>query len=299
MAGSRVEIASGWFSGDERHNGEVGQSKTQYPEDGKTRIFNMKHAFSRTVGLLATMAALSGGIWFSTAVTASAQTILEEDGTIEPALKDYPLTIEAGDIIAIIMTSEDFDTMLSLIGPDGEEVAFNDDYGGTLNSRIVFSADTSGDYVIRTMTYDGQQGGDFALEVRPALPYEVAFNEAQMSLDEGDLAAAIEAFSEAIELDDSNPEAFLGRADAAFGQALDEWEAQGNFDESVDVSFEAQFLEDLSPELRELIVTDFEMAAELYEADGDPFTAQRLREQILYIETGEIPGPAGGGPREE
>jgi hypothetical protein len=119
----------------------------------------MKHVFSRTVGLLATMAALSGGMWLGTAATASAQTILEEEGTIAPALQDYPLAIEAGDIIAIVVTSEDFDTMLSLIGPNGEEVAFNDDYGGTLNSRIVYSAEMSGDYIIRTMTYDGQQGG--------------------------------------------------------------------------------------------------------------------------------------------
>jgi len=259
----------------------------------------MKHVFSRTVGLLATMAALSGGICLGTAATASAQTILEEEGTIAPALQDYPLAIEAGDIIAIIVTSEDFDTMLSLIGPNGEEVAFNDDYGGTLNSRIVYSAATSGDYIIRTMTYDGQQGGDFALEVRPASPYEVAFNEAQMSLEAQDLAAAITAFTTAIELDDSNPEAFLGRADATFGQALDEWEAQGNFDETAEASFEEQFLADLPPLVRDLIVTDFETAAELYEADGDPFTAQRLREQIQYIETGEAPGPVGGGPRGE
>ncbi|RZM81996.1 PPC domain-containing protein [Leptolyngbya iicbica] len=245
------------------------------------------------------MTVLSGGICFGPATIANAQTILEEEGTITPALKDYPLAIEAGDIIAIVVTSEDFDTMVSLIGPDGEEVAFNDDYGGTLNSRIVYSATSSGDYIIRAMTYDGQQGGDFMLEVRPASPYEVAFNEAQMSLEAQDLAGAIDAFTTAIELDDSNPEAFLGRADATFGQALDEWESQGNFDENADASFEEQFLEDLPPLVRDLIVTDFETAAELYEADGDPFTAQRLREQILYIETGEAPGPTGGGPRTE
>ena len=251
----------------------------------------MKHVFSRTVGLLATMAALSGGFWLGATPTASAQSILEEQGTIEPALKEYPLTIEAGEVITIIMTSEDFDTVLSLIGPSGEEVAFNDDYGGTLNSQIVYEAAESGEYVIQSMAFDGQQGGSFDLEVRPATDFEMAFHQAQLSLSEQDLEAAIAAYTEAIELDASNPEAFLGRADAYFGQALSEWEAQGNFDEGSDTTFEEQFLEDLDPEIRDIIVADFEAAADLYEAEGDPFTAQSLREQVQYIETGELPDP--------
>ncbi|NEQ43135.1 MAG: tetratricopeptide repeat protein [Leptolyngbya sp. SIOISBB] len=258
----------------------------------------MKYVFSRTLGLLATIATLSGGFWLGATLTASAQSILEEQGNIEPALEEYPITIEAGDVIAIIMTSEDFDTVLSLIGPDGEEVAFNDDYGGTLNSRIVYEAEASGDYIIQSMAFDGQQGGDFDLEVRLATAYEMAFNQAQLSLEAQDLEGAIAAYSEAIELDASNPEVFLGRADAYFGQALSEWEAAGNFDEDEAASFEEQFLEDLDPEIRDIIVADFETAADLYEAEGDPFTAQSLREQVQYIETGEFPDATGAPPLE-
>lgn len=258
----------------------------------------MKHVLSRTVGLLATVATLSGGFWLGAMPTANAQSILEEQGNIEPALKEYPLTIEAGDVIAIIMTSEDFDTVLSLIGPDGEEVAFNDDYGGTLNSRILYEAAASGEYTIQSMAFDGQQGGTFDLQVRPATAYEMAFNQAQLSLEAQDLEGAIAAYSEAIELDGSNPEVFLGRADAYFGQALSEWEAEGNFEESESASFEQQFLEDLDPEVRDTIVADFETAADLYEAEGDPFTAQSLREQIQYIETGEFPDSSGTLPVE-
>jgi len=249
----------------------------------------MKHVCSRTVGLLATVAVIAGGGVLGVTAPANAQTILEEQGTIEPAVREYPLTMEAGDVVAIIMTSEEFDTVLTLVGPDGEEVAFNDDFGGTLNSRIVYTADTSGEYTILTKSYDGQ-GGDFNITVRPATDYEVAFSQAQMSIENQDYDAAIAAYTEAIVLDASNPEAYLGRADAYFGQAQAELEALGEVLEEPT---------DLDPEIRDAIVADFSEAAELYDAAGDPFTAQSLREQIEYIQTGEFPGPSGGGPRLE
>jgi tetratricopeptide (TPR) repeat protein len=248
----------------------------------------MKYVFSRTAGILAAVLTITGSCLVGITSEANAQTILEEQGTIEPASREYPLELETGDVVAIIMTSEDFDTVLTLLGPDGEEVAFNDDFGGTLNSQIIYSAPTAGSYTVVTKSFDGE-GGDFDIEVRPATEYEVAFNQAQASIQEQDFEAAIAAYSEAIELAPENPEAYLGRADAYFGQAQAELEAQGNILEEPN---------DLAPEVREAIVEDFQRAAELYEAEGDPFTAQSLREQIQYIETGEFPGPSGGGPRE-
>ncbi|MGD1940923.1 MAG: tetratricopeptide repeat protein [Leptolyngbyaceae cyanobacterium] len=247
----------------------------------------MKHLFSRTVGPLAAVLTILGGGLVGTAGVAQAQTIFEEQGTIVPALEEYPLDMEVGDVVAIVMTSDDFDTVLTLIGPDGEEVAFNDDFGSTLNSRIVYNAEAAGSYSIVAKSFDGQ-GGDFAIEVRAATDYEVAFSQAQVSIQNQDFEGAIAAYSDAIALDDSNPEAFLGRADAYFGQAQTALEAQGEFLEDPT---------DLEPEIRDAIVADFAKAAELYEAEGDPFTAQSLREQIQYIETGEFPGPEGGGPR--
>ncbi|MEM6837545.1 MAG: tetratricopeptide repeat protein [Cyanobacteria bacterium P01_C01_bin.120] len=247
----------------------------------------MKHVLSRIAGLLATATVISGGLALGIAADADAQVILEEQGTIEPALQEYALAMEAGDVVAIIMTSEDFDTVLTLLGPNGEEVAFNDDYGGTLNSRIVYTAADSGDYTIQSKSFDGE-GGDFSIEVRPATEYEVAFSLAQTSVEVQDYEAAIAAYSEAIALDDSNPEAYLGRADAYFGQAQAALEAQGEILEDPS---------DLEPDTRSAIVADFEEAAMLYESQGDSFTAQSLREQIQYIETGEFPDSTGGGDR--
>lgn len=244
----------------------------------------MKQIFSRPAGLLAAALAISGGGLAGVASHANAQVILEEQGTIEPAEQAYPIDIEEGDVLAIIVTSEDFDTVVSLVGPDGEEVAFNDDFGGTLNSRIVYTAPASGSYTIVTKSFDGQ-GGDYSLEVRPASEYEVAYSDAELSVQERDFEAAIAAYSEAIELDPDNPEPYLGRADAYFGQAQADLEAQGT---------PLQEPDDLSPEVREAIIEDFQAAAEIYEAEGDPFTAQSLREQIEYIRTGEVPTPQGG-----
>lgn len=247
----------------------------------------MKQLFSRTLGPLAMVLTLSGGFWIGAASMANAQVILEEQGTIDPALQEYSFELEADDVVAITLTSEDFDTVLSLLGPDGQEVAFNDDFGGTLNSRIIYAAETAGNYTVLAKSFDGQ-GGAFDLQVRPATEYEVAYNQAIASAASRDFEGAIAAYTEAIELDDSNPEAYLGRADAYFGQAQAQLEAQGMALEEPS---------DLEPDVREAIVADFREAADLYEAAGDPFTAESLREQIQYIETGEFPGPSGGGER--
>ena len=247
----------------------------------------MKHVILRTAGLFAAVLAFSGSSLAGMAGRASAQTIFEDQGTLEPAQQEYPITVEAGDVVAIVLTSEDFDTVLTLLDPDGEEVAFNDDFGGTLNSRIVYSAKVSGTYTVITKSFDGQ-GGSYDLEVRPATEYEVSYSEAQASVQAGNYDAAIAAYSEAIELDSSDPEAYLGRAEAYFGQAYAELEAQGLVLEQPS---------DLSPETRDAIVADYQTAADLYEAAGDPFTADSLREQVEYIQTGGASGPAGGGIR--
>lgn len=247
----------------------------------------MKHVLTGTVRLLAAVLTVSGSVWAGSISQVAAQSILEDQGTLEPAQQEYSIAIEAGDVLSILMTSDDFDTVLTLLGPDGAEVASNDDFGGTLNSRIVYSASASGDYTVITKSFDGQ-GGDYTLEVRPATAYEVSYNDAQIHLQDGDYEGAIAAYSEAIELEPDNPEPYLGRADAHFGMAVAKLEAAGQVLENPD---------DLPTETRDAIVTDYQQAAELYDAAGDPFTAQSLREQIQYIQTGEFPGPAGGGTR--
>jgi hypothetical protein len=68
-----------------------------------------------------------------------------------------------------------FDTYLELRSPDGRSLASNDDRGdGSLNSRIVFTAPTEGDYIIRAMPLGGTiadgQNPTYLLRVDPMAP---------------------------------------------------------------------------------------------------------------------------------
>ena len=68
---------------------------------------------------------------------------------------------EAGQSIEISLSSDDFDTVLSLTGPDGTEVGFSDDYDGS-NSFISVSLPEDGTYVINVRAYSGGSG-DYTL----------------------------------------------------------------------------------------------------------------------------------------
>jgi tetratricopeptide (TPR) repeat protein len=202
---------------------------------------------------------------------------------LEPAIDEYPIDLATGDVITIRMNSEDFDTLLILLGPDGEEVAFNDDSEGSLNSRIVYTAQEAGQYTIVARSYAGN-GGNYQLRVAPATAYEVSLSQAQLSLQEGNYEAAIAALTEAISLNPDGAEAYLARVDAYFGMVYTwRWKPKGLFFEGPD---------DIPDEYRTAIVDDFLTAAAIYEAEGDAFSAQSLREQAEYIRTGEFPEPS-------
>lgn len=72
----------------------------------------------------------------------------------------------AGDRVAVTLNSDDFDPIVRIgrmNGDDFSELAFNDDWGGELNSRLVFTLPESGEYVIRAAPL-GQGGeGDYVL----------------------------------------------------------------------------------------------------------------------------------------
>ncbi len=104
-------------------------------------------------------------------------------GTINAAQPtvDYPLTLAAGETVTITLErmSGDLDPLLVLLGPDGAELARNDDAAppagdSDLNARIAgFSAPQAGTYTVRaTRFFEGQglSGGDFRLSVTAGLP---------------------------------------------------------------------------------------------------------------------------------
>lgn len=221
-----------------------------------------------TKGLLA-IAALAGvaGIAHQAAL---AQALLQQEGTLAPMEDAYEFDGEAGQTMTIELQSEDFDTILLLKGPDGEIVTSNDDYGGTLNSTIVYELPEAGTYSAVASSFSGQ-GGNYKIEVRPASDYEKVFSRAyDLSISE-DFADSIEAYTAAIELDDTDPAAYLGRAEARVNQAY------------INASADITGPNELPEEVTTAVVADYMRAADLLEQQGQSGPAASLREQASFF----------------
>ncbi len=74
----------------------------------------------------------------------------------------------AGEVLAIELTSEDFDTYLILVGPDQATIAEDDDGAGDTNSQIVITLPTTGIYTLIAKTFEASQTGQYQLEWRVA-----------------------------------------------------------------------------------------------------------------------------------
>ncbi|MBD1868209.1 PPC domain-containing protein [Leptolyngbya sp. FACHB-671] len=85
--------------------------------------------------------------------------------------RDYLVTFEAGDQVAIDLTSDEFDTIITLIGPDGATFGENDDGpDGTTNSLLFARITVPGSYIVRVRPYAGQGLGSFNLKVTRLRP---------------------------------------------------------------------------------------------------------------------------------
>lgn len=196
---------------------------------------------------------------------------LNTDGTIVPATATYTFEGQAGQVVTIILTSEDFDPVLSLQDTTEAEIASNDDFGGSLNSRLVVEIPTDGTYRVVARSYSGN-GGDFNLMVRLATAYEIALGEAEALANAERYGEAITAYTAAIALDPTQALGYLGRAQATLGQIYLE---QG-------LAIEGP--EDIPAPTRQSIIDDFEQAATLIEAEGNSPWANSLREQAAFLQ---------------
>ncbi|NJL49045.1 MAG: hypothetical protein HC929_18270 [Leptolyngbyaceae cyanobacterium SM2_5_2] len=226
--------------------------------------------------LRVTMAALVTGFRLSVIPfqPGQAEPLLEQQGTIAPAQATYSFDGKAGDVVAILLDSDDFDPVLSLLNSAQEEIATNDDFGGSLNSRIIFELPADGSYTVIARSFSGE-GGNYSLLVRAATDYEMAYAEAEALVLAEKYEDAISAYSEAIQLDPAQAPAYLGRAQATLGQVYLE---QGEAIEGP---------EDLPAEVRQAVIADFEQAATLLESEGDGDWAASLREQVEFLRSVE------------
>ena len=89
----------------------------------------------------------------------------------------YSLRLRAGEQVLVQLSSLAFDAWLEVgrgAGPAFEQLAMNDDFGGSLDSGVLFTAPSSGEYLIRASSFwDGQ--GAYTLSVQtPPPPAPVA-----------------------------------------------------------------------------------------------------------------------------
>jgi len=79
--------------------------------------------------------------------------------------RGYSFSGAAGDRVEIRVASESMDTYLILLGPDGLEVARDDDSGGNLDARVVVSLPSAGPYTLVATTFSSGTTGDLSVFV--------------------------------------------------------------------------------------------------------------------------------------
>jgi hypothetical protein len=128
----------------------------------------MAPAPAPTAGDQAGDASTSAILTPGTPVTAAVQPAGDKDW--------YKLRVRAGQLYTITMRStvegdNALDTVLRVVGRNGEELASNDDDGDTLNSKIEFMPGTSGDVFVEAGAFNAEATGGYTLAVtESALP---------------------------------------------------------------------------------------------------------------------------------
>jgi hypothetical protein len=87
------------------------------------------------------------------------------DPKLNKPAKRYTIKLQKDKTYIIDLVSKDFDAYLRLLNKKGDELAEDDDGGGDLDSRIIYSAKKTEDHEIVVTTFDGQVG-KFSLKVR-------------------------------------------------------------------------------------------------------------------------------------
>ncbi len=87
--------------------------------------------------------------------------------------RDYVINLTEGDQLAIDLSSENFDTIVTLLAADGSTVAENDDGpDGTTNSLLFVRIAKTGTYYIRVRAFGELSAGNYKLKITLLKPVE-------------------------------------------------------------------------------------------------------------------------------
>lgn len=85
--------------------------------------------------------------------------------------RDYVIYLDEGDQIAIDLASEDFDSILLLIGEDGNTIAENDDSPDSTSNSLLFTRIAeAGKYIVRVRAFGQTGSGNFKLKITKLQP---------------------------------------------------------------------------------------------------------------------------------
>lgn len=85
--------------------------------------------------------------------------------------RDYIIKLNKGDNLAIDLSSDNFDTIITLLAPNGSTVAENDDGpDGTSNSLLFTRITETGNYIIRVRSFGETGVGNYKLKVTKLIP---------------------------------------------------------------------------------------------------------------------------------
>jgi Bacterial pre-peptidase C-terminal domain len=85
--------------------------------------------------------------------------------------RDYLVKLSKGDNLAIDLSSDSFDSIITLLGPDGATLAENDDGpDGSSNSLLFTRINEQGTYIVRVRSFGETGIGSFKLKVTRLQP---------------------------------------------------------------------------------------------------------------------------------
>ncbi|MBD1213959.1 MAG: PPC domain-containing protein [Dolichospermum sp.] len=85
--------------------------------------------------------------------------------------RDYAVKLNKGDNLAVDLSSENFDTIITLLAPNGTTVLENDDGpDGTSNSVLFTRITDTGTYIVRVRSFGETGLGKFKLKVTKLQP---------------------------------------------------------------------------------------------------------------------------------
>lgn len=103
------------------------------------------------------------------AAVATAQDVSHfEVGHLEPVSGSHTFEALEGQEVVVEVRSEEFDTLLTVRAPTGEEFE-NDDFDDT-NSQVTFTAGETGTYEVVVENYSGG-GGAYTVSIETSRPY--------------------------------------------------------------------------------------------------------------------------------